>query len=106
MNGQEFMEMIEFYLKNNYACYDEKEEVIMIVNEIIESIKDNNQREALIRNLESAVNDYSQGQNKCPNCGSDLVQFPTDKHADGFEHEFGTEIFSIWGCQFCDNVVK
>ena len=106
MNGNEFIEMIESYLNNNYDCYDIKEETIMIANEIIESIKDDNKRQALIRNLESAVTDYALEQNKCPTCGSDLVQLSTNKHADGFEHEFGTKIFSIWGCEFCDNMVK
>ena len=65
MNGNEFIEMIESYLNNNYDCYDSKEETIMIANEIIESIKDNNKRKALIRNLESAVNDYAIKKNKC-----------------------------------------
>ena len=106
MNGNEFIEMIESYLNNNYDCYDSKEETIIIANEIIESIKDDNKRQTLIRNLESAITDYALEQNKCPTCGSDLVQFPTNKHADGFEHEFGTKIFSIWGCEFCDNMVK
>ena len=59
MNGNEFIEMIESYLNNNYDCYDIKEETIMIANEIIESIKDDNERQALIRNLESAVTDYA-----------------------------------------------
>ena len=70
------------------------------------AVSETNKRQALIRNLESAVTDYALEQTKCPTCGSDLVQLPTNKHADGFEHEFGTEIFSIWGCQFCDNMVK
>ena len=103
---QEIREAVGMSFETGHLCYDSKEETIIIANEIIELIKDDNKRQALIRNLESAVTDYALEQNKCPTCGSDLVQLPTNKHADGFEHEFGTKIFSIWGCEFCDNMVK
>nr|DAQ97646.1 MAG TPA: protein of unknown function (DUF2225) [Caudoviricetes sp.] len=35
--------------------------------------------------------------------GKDLVQL---EQTDGFEHEFGTEIYNLWGCKNCNYVIE
>lgn len=68
MNGIEFIEMIEYYLNNNYACYDTEEEVLCIVNELIQTLTNEQARITFINNLKVAKEEYATDKNKCPNC--------------------------------------
>ncbi|MDB2160138.1 hypothetical protein PMX22_10025 [Clostridium butyricum] len=68
MDEKELIEAIEGHLSNNYACYDTEEEVLCIVNELIQTLTNEQARITFINNLKVAKEEYATDKNKCPNC--------------------------------------